>query len=197
MLDSEDSSQATWTDVEAMLMRWSNLGVEKQRNGTCLIARVPDVAPLAWLHEMYSPLSPDEINALELRLGRRLPDEYRRFLEFSNGLNAFSDRLKIFGMPRSRNRFSPSAREPYDLPLETLHTRALPSMNLLCFGGVRDEFLYCDWKSDKSRGVFASRKSAISKPTRSWPGFWEMLRDEVATFSASFDEWGRHRGTKS
>ena len=190
MTETANNAKKTWDCILDALSRWSHLGVQDQSNGTRLIGRVPHVAPMAWFHELYRGLDFSELESLEKRLDAPLPDEFREFLTFSNGLNAFSDTLKIFGMRRTRTRSATAAQEPYDLLLETVHTRPLPG--LICFGGIGDESLYCRWESGRQVAVFSCPRSKVEHPTRTWPGFWTMLSSEVSRLTAQFDGQGRH-----
>ena len=188
-MHGENPAHKIWDRLLDTLSRWTPLGMQVQKNGTRLIGRVPHVAPVAWLHEVYRGLDTEELEVLEQRLGARLPDDYRSFLAIANGLNAFSDRLKLFGAPRGGSRMSLATREPYDLALETLHTRATP--DLLCFGGIADDFLYGRWRADGMGEVLRCPKSQLSQPTHRWPSFWQMLEAEVGRLASEFDLQGR------
>lgn len=177
-----------WKHVVELLMRWSPLGLEDRPNGTRLIGRAPHVAPLAWLHQLFSPLTDSELAQLEAKLGKSLPKELNQFFRLSNGLKAFSDALTIFGLPRSNTR-GPAIREPYDLALETLHTRHLPG--ILCIGGLGDDFVYYKDGPDGGGSVLACRKGNLGSPVNEWPSFWAMLKSETDRLATQFDAAGR------
>src|SRR5258706_14700655 len=73
-------------------------------NGTELIGRVPHVAPQAWFHTIYGPLSEEGIAEIERILEKPLPTILKRFFTLANGLNVYSDELAIYGLRSDYSR---------------------------------------------------------------------------------------------
>src|SRR5689334_23252426 len=123
---SFDSAEA-WTRVRKVIDRAFVLGHERSANGAEMIGRAPHVAPLAWLHYVYAPLSPVDLASLEQALGRELPAPLRGLYSICNGLNLFSGSINVMGLQPPMTR-DPAIQLPFSIvtPNRLERPRAAP-----------------------------------------------------------------------
>ncbi len=183
-----------WEQIRSILYRWSKLGTKRTETGAVLIGHVSHVAPEAWFHTIYKPLTGKEIEQVEDQLKITLPPPYTEFLRLTNGLNVFSDALALYGLRHSYERNSEACWEPYDMVAmnEPLEKPRDASASILIIGSYEWDGspLYIDLESQDPARVFrCSRESSL--PLNSWDSFWQMLYSEVARLSIIYDEWGR------
>jgi hypothetical protein len=178
--------------VFEILKQASSMGEEHTDAGVTLLGKVRHVGPDAWLHILFPPLESSEINLLEEEIGKSFPDAIREFLELSNGLNAFSDSLAIFGRRGSFNRTLPTI-EPYSITSMNLYERPPNLANRMLLVGSyslgNGSFLYID---PKSGAVYRCSRSDAT-PSQRWDDFGEMLYAEVSRLSRLFDDRGMLR----
>jgi hypothetical protein len=98
----------------ALLERWKPLGYEEMPDGAKLIGRVPHVAPLAWLHEVFPPLDLEDEEALVANVPGFASSRVREILREFNGCNLFSSELFLLGQCTSYDR-SGSVHEPWSI----------------------------------------------------------------------------------
>src|SRR5438477_8765688 len=79
-------------------------GESTSENGTTLLGRAPHVAPLAWSHSLFQPLTDDEISQLDHLCRRPVPRAYRWWLKKHNGLGLFVGTLSLDGLRTSYAR---------------------------------------------------------------------------------------------
>jgi hypothetical protein len=176
--------------VIELMNSYAHLGVRVLENGTRLIGHVPHVAPEAWLHMLFAPLSVTQIAQIERDIGTALPDEFASFLKRSNGLSLFSDALSIDGLRTSYARTGDSTRQPFSIITPNVPERPLFSRDSFVFiGGYRSDgsLLYIDKKD--SRVYRCKNRSA--KPLNEWSDFGVMLHKEATRLSLLFDNKGR------
>jgi hypothetical protein len=182
-----------WDSIVGVLERWSHLGTRLTSLGVRQIGHVPHVAPQAWLHEIYWPLTDLEITGLDGTLPSPLPRQFCEFLAITNGLNLFSGALAIYGIRRTYEGIGDRAVQPYDLALHNFPgdrpQGASPSMVMI--GG---------YSHDGSRLFYdasISSEAILRTPRRQfhiinqWDNFWTMLHDEVNRLSIMYDDKGR------
>ena len=99
------------------LFQWKHGGERLLENGTKLICRVPHIAPEAWLHIIYPKIEITSLSEIEKELSIPLPDDFKEFLLTTNGINIFSDSLRIYGKRNSYVRKGDDAIQPYDLTI--------------------------------------------------------------------------------
>src|SRR6266853_226310 len=93
-----------FNEVLGILLAAKPLGYERLSDGTQVIGHVPHVAPKAFLHELYPPLSAEEMEEVEKLLGKSLPLDFGKFLAMANGCFLFSGSLSIYGRRTSYAR---------------------------------------------------------------------------------------------
>lgn len=171
----------------------AGFGYELHSDGTKLFGRVPHVAPLAWLHKVYGPLSPDNIDRLGTEVARPIPDVYRSWLRLANGLNAFSGYLVLDG---SRTDYSRKAGvwQPYSLRLPNTLGRLPDAPEEAFFVGSILEAEYLLYLMPSTGLVHAcGRRSATS--LGSWESLSLVIRSCIAHLRTAFDADGRRNQT--
>lgn len=179
-------------EIIEILNRWKNGGKKKLSNGTELICHVPHVAPEAWLHEIYAPLSKENIESLENAVPLKLPQEYKEFLLRTNGINIFSDSLSIWGLRKSYSRSGDEAIQPYDvISMNKERPKNCPDTWLFFAGyswdGTR---LFFDLSSERDSGKVYRCERYNARIIQEWPSLGEFLTSEVERLSKLFDEKG-------
>ncbi len=167
-----------------------HLGSRRLDNGTELIGHVPHVAPQAWLHIIFAPLDHMQIQQVERDIGRKLPMEFREFLQKSNGLSLFSGALSLYGWRSNFNRSEDQAWQPFSIRTPNVSERPSDAHDSLVFiGGYRADGsrLYIDPRDSLVHRC--SRDSA--KPLTTWQDFDTMLASEVERLAAMFDQTGK------
>jgi hypothetical protein len=159
-------------------------------NGTRLVGHVPHIAPEAWLHQVYRPLSDQQVRKIETELRSTLPMVFSDFLQRCNGLGLFSGCLSIDGLRTSYERTGDAVWQPFDILTPNVDERPRGSKpSCLFVGGYSDDGsrLYID--NADLKVYRCERRSA--KPINQWPNFETMLQSEVERFSTLFGRDGK------
>jgi hypothetical protein len=90
-----------------------SFGFRELENGARLYGHVPHVAPQAWLHLLFAPLSDQDVMSLEKNMGQTIPSDFREFLFVTNGIGLFSCSLSIYGKRTSYVRTGDAAWQPF------------------------------------------------------------------------------------
>jgi len=169
---------------------YRSLGFKELSNGALLVGHVPHVGPEAWLHLLFRGLSEAELTELDRRLGRRLPDSYRQFLAWHNGLSLFSGALYLAGLRTSYVRAGEAMWQPFALEDSNVTGRPRSARPSDVFIG--------GYKADGSVTLLSSDGSWVCRcdPTGStilnqWPSIETMLTDEARRLRGHFDDKGR------
>lgn len=182
-------TEKTTKTVVGILEKAAVFGERTLSNGTRLLGHVPHVAPQAWFHIIFSPLSVGEIATLERTLGRRVPPVYKDFLmTFGDGLGVFSGSISLDGLQRSTTRSGDDLCVPFPLDIPNVYERLRNAdPNAFFIGGYGQDvsLLYLNGE----RVFRCSRKSAT--PLNTWDSFEEMLVGELNRLSKLFDGSGR------
>lgn len=169
---------------------YKDIGVRGLDNGTRLIGHVPHVAPEAWFHQVYAPMTSQEACQLELELGFEPPSIFLDFLMRANGVRVFSGHLYICGLRANFSRRGDAAWQPFSILTPNLDERPRNAKGTHFFvGGYQPDGsrLYIDLSN--LRVYLCSQRSA--KPLHDWPSFEVMLESEVQRLSTLFDRQGR------
>jgi len=173
-----------------ILKSYSYLGQERLEDGTILIARAPHIAPLAWLHNIYPPLSANLIVKLEEELGGAIPDDYKEFLSLSNGLGVFNTTFSLYGYRRNYKRDDINVWQPFDILTHNIKERPYNATEAMFFiGGYSwdGSLLYID--VDTNTVHICERENADS--LFEWPSFDQMLESEIKRLTILFDHEGK------
>jgi hypothetical protein len=159
-------------------------------NGTELVGHVPHIAPQAWFHQRFAPLSELDIMALEAQLGMQLPPVLRTFYAHYNGLGLFAYELSVHGRRHTYERTGDAVWQPFDLADLNGYGRfrRRPPQQLLLSRYRRDgAWLYLD----TTTGNVYRENALSSQVEHEWPSFEVMLVAEVQRLVLLFDEQGR------
>jgi hypothetical protein len=175
--------------VMQIIQKAKEFGYRKLPNGAQLFGRVPHVAPEAWLHAVFAPLSSAGISDVEKQLAIDLSPSLRDFLANANGLTLFSTSLSLYGLRTDFSRQGDSSWQPFDIITPNTLERPRGAKPSFIFIGSYDwdgSLLYVDSRYEK-----VYRCANVSpKPLNEWPGFWEMLTAESARLATHFDGTG-------
>lgn len=177
-------------EIEKLIYRFENLGIEKSKNGAILVGKAPHKAPQAWLNEIYPVLNDSEINQLEKDLNTQIPFEYKDFLlNFSNGLSIIVSTLSLDGLRKQLGRDVESSRQPYSLDTINLYEKPKNAKEGFFFIGGYDwdgSHLYID----KEINLVHCCERWDSTPRATWSSVEEMLISELHRIYKLFDEKG-------
>jgi hypothetical protein len=177
--------------LSVLMQRACRLGHKTLADGTQLFGRAPHIAPEAWLHALFPPISDYEIDQIETAVGSSIPGVFRDFLTLANGFSIFSDSLSIYGYRSNYERTPDSVWQPFSIITPNTVERPIDaSESHLFIGGYpcgTGYLLYIDERDQKvSR---CSRSSA--RPLQQWSSFPEMVVKESSRLATFFDELGR------
>jgi len=178
-----------------ILKQYNSLGEKQLEDGTLLIGKAPHIAPLAWLHCIYSSLSRQEIINLEDSLGSEIPDSYKSFLSISNGLGVFNTTLSLYGYRRNYNRNIIDVWQPFNILTPNISERPSNDVSNIFFIGSYSwdgSLLYIDKITNKVH--ICKRNNA--KSLYEWPDFEGMLIDELKRLVTLFDKEGKKYDNK-
>lgn len=166
------------------------IGVRVLQDGAKLTGHVPHVAPLAWFHQVFPPLTLGEIQRIEANIEIAIPDVFSAFLQKANGLYIFSGDLYIRGLRRNYSRSIEAVWQPFSILTPNVDERPRNAKKTHLFiGGYEPDGsqLYID-VSDQS--VYRCTQRSV-KPLYKWPSFEVMLESEVQRLTTLFDHQGR------
>ena len=182
-------SNGPFAEILSIIEKAKSLGFRVLENGTQLVGAVPHVAPEAYIHKVFAPLSENQILYLEgAVLKRSIPASYKELLAHCNGLSLFSGSLSLDGYRKSYTRHGDEVWQPFAIETPNLIERPADA--------ERDAFFVGGYKADGSvlyilegKAYRSPRRSA--KPLNEWNNFWEMLLSETRRLAELFDETGR------
>lgn len=171
-------------------------GFRQLTNGTMLYGHVPHIAPEAWLHQLFSPVSDHDIFMIEEKIGLPVPSQFRDFLKFTNGVNLFSGSLSIYGKRTSYARSGDDAWQPFCVVTANTLDRPMQAKPW--------QFIVGSYRSDGSLVSIESRdgtafrtKGRSAKILNRWRDFWTMLMEETSRLAGLFDETGHKLSKES
>lgn len=176
--------------LQPILEKAKRLGIKTLPEGTELLGHVPHVGPDAWLHVLYACLSEADLEELEARTGRRLPEPYRRLLRETNGLSLFSGALYISGLRRSYERKGDGAWQPFAIEdANVLERPADAKPDYVFIGGYKADGSRLYMSPDRADVFRCERDSAV--PLNKWKSLPHFLLSEANRLATHFDESGR------
>jgi hypothetical protein len=154
---------------------------------------VPLVAPEAYLHIIYKPVSKDIVLNSARRM--KIPKIFIDFLSKQNGARLFSGSLLIFGVIRSGSLVRRDSPPPLNIEFENSDNNGFDSDRYLAVGGYGyDGSTICIDRSDGCVGLFHRDEK---HPTIAWHDFDEWIKTEIMRLSEIFDTTGRILVNKS
>jgi len=180
--------------IEATLDSIRSYGDGQNRstpNGTDLIQHVPHVAPLAYLHSVFPPLSESAVDELNEAVGGVLSADYREFLLKANGLTVFTSALSLYGIRYNASKGIEAAQQqPYDLYSANSWRYAdlVPDGDCIVGGFNWDSSRIVTRRSDRT---IRRCDNTDFRVLNTWPSLNELLVTEFARLAARHDESGR------
>jgi hypothetical protein len=172
------------------MMKYSSLGQKELDSGVVLYGKAPHVGKHAYLHAVYPALSLIDIDLIQQRIGRELPNCLVELYQESNGLNYFIDTFAIYGLRTNLGRSIDSAYQPYDALTPNIDERISDASEDMVF------FAFYDWdgsmlyaRQADERIYFCGPDSV--QPKKIWSSMFEMLTQEANRISSLFDLKGR------
>lgn len=153
-----------------------------------LYGKAPHVAPYAWLHGVFKPLSDNEIKELKIRLNR-LPEFLQEFYKYANGFSIYSNELSIYGLRRSVSRDIDSVWQPFDIIDLNYYDRPKDSVShMFFFGGYYEDgsLLYYNELED----TICRCSAGSTKPINIWNSFKIFLMNELTRLKSIHDSKG-------
>lgn len=175
-----------------IINKYSYLGEVIKGNGIHLIGHAPHIAPKAYLHIIFNPLSEKEIKDLEKELNETIPEDYKEFLKMSNGLIYFNGTLALYGKRLNYIRNEDNVWQPFSIITKNIYERPRGSKDSYFYIGSYSydgSLLYIDKKNNRT--YRCNRR--IATPLNEWNSFNEMLFIEVKRISLLFNEKGEKR----
>jgi hypothetical protein len=181
-----------YMNIVQFLESYSHMGTCVLDDGTRLICKAEHVAPHAWLHALYAPLSEKEILYLEHMLHEPIPSSYRSLLLEFNGIDLFSSRIQLEGLRKKAGRTIADAWQPFSLITSNTVERPLSmSADLFVIGSYgADGALICINKSDQV--IIRTNKTGKRKLAK-WDNLLIFLNSESIRLGDSYDADGKPR----
>ncbi len=177
-------------DILEPLKSFGHLGEKQLPDGTLLIGKAPHIAPNAWLHCIYAPLNKENIMSLQNNLSIQIPNDYKSFLEISNGIGVFNTTLSLYGLRRNYKRNIDDVWQPFNIKTTNSMERPDNADKDFFFIGGYDwdgSLLYIDSKTNETH--LCTREDAT--PFYSWVNFEDMLKSEIKRLIKLFDKYGK------
>lgn len=172
------------------LIAYSYLGEKTIGSGTILIGRAPHIAPQAWLHSFFDPLTENEIQLLEGLLTTVIPDQYKEFLMVTNGLGIFNTTISLFGMRRNYGRSVDAVWQPFDIVIPNKNEKPPNAkINIFIIGSYDwdGSYLYIDSKTNKVHMCERGDSTSLYE----WSDFYTMLESEIKRLVSLHDKAGK------
>ncbi|KAB7709066.1 hypothetical protein F9802_02780 [Bacillus aerolatus] len=114
------------------------LGFKTLKNKTVLINKTYETGVEGWVHHIFHPLLPADVDLLENESKKRFPESYKNFLSLCNGVFLFGGNFYIYGKSFLEKGMSREEQlyQPYDLIEETEDPPCQIPDDLFYFGGT-------------------------------------------------------------
>lgn len=179
-----------FNEIQSRIEKSKAFGFLQVENGAELYGHIPHVAPQAWFHTKHRALSDQDISLLEAELKRKIPNDFKEFLKWSNGLKLFGLSLSIYGHRNNYDRSPAAARQPFSIRTPNIDERPI--------GADPHYFFVGGYKEDGSALVIDDRNGKVFRlPERSgapilneWRDFETFLSSESSRLAQLFDSSG-------
>lgn len=167
-----------------LVMKYSNLGIEYNEPTKAIkIGPAPHIAPKAFLNCLYHPITMENVNEIESKMGKQLPKEFLYFLtNFSNGLDVLSDTLYLYGLRANYIRSLEMIWQPYSIIDVEVPSNATADMFFIGAYGYDGSKLYMD---ADGKVHCCSCYDALSLKT--WDTFSKMIIEEIERIYNLYD----------
>ena len=171
------------------LKSFDYLGEKQLEDGTLLIAKALHIAPMAWLHRIYPPLTNEQIKMLEGQLKLEIPNSYKAFLRVTNGLSVFNC-FSLYGLRKNYSRTIDDVWQPFDIITpNTVERPKNAKRSIFYIGGYSSEdgaWLYLNSEDDSVHLCERWKTKSLYK----WESVDEMLESEISRLIALFNKNG-------
>jgi hypothetical protein len=131
---------------------YKNLGYKTLTDGTELFGNDQNIAPQAWLQQIYPPLTKTEIAEIEDLVRNILPISLVNFYGEMNGFSVFIRKISIYGLRKDFSSKIESSWQPFSIETENLQERPKNAKKEYIFIGSFSESgnsVYMDTKNEK------------------------------------------------
>lgn len=168
------------------LEEWAYLGETKNDMGTRLIGHSPHVAPRAYVNVVYPPLDIKNFDEFSQRLARKIPEQFKNFLFFANGLMVFSGALRVMGYTPIKKK---SKADVYDYP----SSLTMPNISARINGIQENDIVVAWYKSDSSYVLLNEAGNAVrfsakdgGRVIQEWADFDTWISSEIAVLNKKY-----------
>ena len=172
----------------SQMQRFAPLG-RTQAEGAQLIGPAPHLGELAWLHELYTPLTPAALSQQAQQLGLPMPAHLLPFYAACNGFKYFGDTLSLDGFRRTTGRGLAAVHQPYALLTPNVDERLADADEDLFFIGGYDwdgSLLY----TRPGDACICLCSPDSSQALHSWPDMASFIASEAERIASLFDAQG-------
>jgi hypothetical protein len=175
-----------------IINKWKQKGFRTLNNGTEIICHVPLKGPEAWLHDIYAPLTEEQINTIERSVfTKKIPAVLKEFYREMNGINLFSDTFNVYGLRFSYVRTGDESIQPYDLITPNLGRPKECPRSWLFFGSYSwdGSKVVMDTAASENPRVFRVERWTTNV-LQEWESFPDWLNSETIRVEKLFNENG-------
>jgi hypothetical protein len=180
-------------DIRRLLPDFSTENNHESPAGFFLCA-TPWVAPLAYLHIVFRPITDTLLKSWTAQLGLPLP--LNLFFRQQNGAILFSGALTFYGLhapAQLLSREDPFAQLPFDIQNEGQNWPPVDTKQFLVIGGYGfNGSTVCIDKSNLRVVMFKRESTSLEKkPSYGWETLEECVVSEISRLSTMFDKSGK------
>ncbi|HET6990518.1 MAG TPA: Imm27 family immunity protein [Bacteroidia bacterium] len=161
------------------VLPYKNLGHKILSDGTELFGNDKQIAPQAWLHQIYPPLADVDIEDIEKMIGNKLPNSIKNFYKEMNGFSVFIGKLTVDGLRKNFSRNIEASWQPFSI--ETINKKERPK-------NAKDEFIFIGSYSETGNIIYIDTKNeniSICKvnnanPIITYENLFNFLLEEIS-----------------
>lgn len=158
-------------------------------NGSVLLKNVPMVAPMAYFHYIFSPMSEKQVDSLETVMAYPIPEEIRLFFLEMNGLKIFCGTLYINGVRTNSARTAEANnQQPFDIVLPNSLAHGYHVPNTIYLGGYKCDGSIVGYNIED--GSIHRQLKTNKEKLNVWPSLPAFLDSEFFRLQALFDQNG-------
>jgi len=173
------------SELRAILASMSSQADVVNEYGTNLIGHEPSIAPQAYRHVIYAPLSPEHEEEFQQRLGQPVPEEYLQFLRTANGMMLSNGAIRVYGyVPLNRDRKNKIYNYPPSVTASNTYAPLLKASDRnVIVGWYKDDgsYVYIDSSGRAIRFDYMNDSSIIDQ----WDDFSHWLVSEIERLGVS------------
>ncbi|KXH87241.1 SMI1/KNR4 family protein [Sporosarcina sp. HYO08] len=126
------------TEILHIIEKEKILDFKTLKNKTVLINKAYETGVEGWVHHIFHPLPPSDIDLLEKKTKKKFPEPYKKFLSLCNGIFLFGGDFYIYGKGFLEKGMSREEQlyQPYDLIEEIEDPPCKIPGDMFYFGGT-------------------------------------------------------------